>query len=155
MRSILKDIFNGFASNPFITLATLTPSFESSLVATNGAPAARPILDPHTDSTWSQHNVASLRTLVVQVNSYAAALRSTDLGNDLEVAMEAVGDHLDRRRGVRPAINAAAARVHCESQLSNFSVDPSTITLAGSGTSIPITLTNHATLAPSWPTCTS
>jgi hypothetical protein len=40
------------------------------------------------------------------------------------------------------AINTAAAAL--KGQLGNFSVDPSTITLAGSGTSIPITLTNHA-----------
>jgi hypothetical protein len=39
-------------------------------------------------------------------------------------------------------IDAAATALR--GQLSNFSVDPSTITLAGSGTSIPITLTNHA-----------
>ncbi len=29
--ALLKDVFNGFASNPFITLATFTPSFYSSL----------------------------------------------------------------------------------------------------------------------------
>ena len=137
----LKDILNGFASNPFITLATLTPSFESSLVATNGAPATRPILDPHVNTKWSQHNVASLRTLVVQVNSYAAALRSTDIGNDLEVAMEA--SEITGTPGVRQ-VGIDAAALALRGQLSNFSVDPSTITLAGSGTSIPITLTNHA-----------
>jgi hypothetical protein len=37
--AFLKDVLNGFASNPFVTLATLTPSFQTSLVATNGAPA--------------------------------------------------------------------------------------------------------------------
>jgi len=40
--AILKDVLNGFASNPFITLATLTPSFADDLVATNGAPARGP-----------------------------------------------------------------------------------------------------------------
>jgi len=140
--SFLKDVLNGFASNPFITLATLTPSFEQSLVATNGAPAARPMLDVRAGTKWSSHNVASLSDLVVQVNSFAAALRSTNLGNDLQVAMEAseiTGSPQARQLG----IDAAAAVLR--GQLSNFSVDPSTITLAGSGTSIPITLTNHAT----------
>jgi hypothetical protein len=139
--AFLKDVLNGFASNPFITLATLTPSFQNSLIATNGAPATRPIVDPHVDMQWSSHNVASLSELVVDVNSYAAALRSTDLGIDLEVAMEAseiTGSPGTRQTGIDSV--AAALR----GQLSNFSVDPSTITLAGSGTSIPITLTNHA-----------
>jgi hypothetical protein len=138
----LKDILNGFASNPFITLATLTPSFQSSLVGTNGAPATRPILAPRVDLQWSNNNVTSLSDLVVDVNSYAAALRSTNLGNELEVAMEAseiTGAPGARQRG----IDAVAAELR--GQLSDFSVDPSTITLAGSGTSIPITLTNHAT----------
>jgi hypothetical protein len=79
--------------------------------------------------------------LVVEVNSYAPALRSTNIGIDLTVAMEAA--EITGPPGVRQsAINAAASAL--KGQLSNFSVDPSTITLAGSGTSIPITLTNHA-----------
>jgi len=138
---ILKDVFNGFASNPFITLSTLTPSFDVSLVASNGAPATRSMLDPHTDTRWSSHNITSLRSLVVEVNSYAPALRSTNIGNDLTVAMEAseiTGSPSARQSAIDTATNAL------KGQLGNFSVDPSTITLAGSGTSIPITLTNHA-----------
>ena len=139
--ALLKDVFNGFASNPFITLATLTPSFEDSLVATNGAPATRPVLNPRSDTSWSSHNVTSLSSLVVEVDSYAPALRSTNIGIDLTVAMEAA--EITGPPAVRQsAINAAASAL--KGQLSNFSVDPSTITLAGSGTSIPITLTNHA-----------
>jgi len=87
--AILKDVLNGFASNPFITLATLTPSFADDLVATNGAPAARSMINPVVHTTWTSHNITSLSTLVVEVNSYAPALRSTNIGNDLTVAMEA------------------------------------------------------------------
>jgi len=138
--AFLKDVLNGFASNPFITLATFAPSFDASLVATNGAPATRSLLNPLVDTRWSTHNVTSLSDLVVGVNSYAPALRSTTIGTDLEVAMEA--SEITGPPNVRQdAINAAAAAL--KGQLSNFSVDPSTITLAGSG-SIPITLTNHA-----------
>jgi Family of unknown function (DUF6049) len=139
--AFLKDVLNGFASNPFITLATLAPSFDPSLVATNGAPATRSLLDPLENTKWSEHNVTSLSDLVVEVNSYAPALRSTDIGTDLTVAMEAAeitGSPSERQ----DVINAAADAL--KGQLGNFSVDPSTITLAGSGTSIPITLTNHA-----------
>jgi hypothetical protein len=139
--AFLKDVFNGFASNPFITLATLIPSFDHALVATDGAPTNRAMLDPLANTQWSAHNVTSLSDLVVGVNSYAPALRSTNLGNDLTVAMlasEITGSQSARQS----AINAAAAAL--KGQLGNFSVDPSTITLAGSGSSIPITLTNHA-----------
>jgi hypothetical protein len=138
---LLKDVFNGFASNPFITLATLSPGLDPTLIASNGAPASRTITDPPSNAPWSSHNVASLRQLVVQVNSYAKALRSTNIGNNLTVAMEAseiVGTPSARQSG----IDATSAAL--KGQLGVFSVDPSTITLAGSGTSIPITLTNHA-----------
>jgi hypothetical protein len=139
--AILKDVFNGFASNPFITLATLTPSFDASLVASNGAPSSRSMLNSHSDTTWSSHNITSLRSLVIEVNSYAPALRSTNIGNDLTVAMEAA--EITGSPGARQS-EIDAATTALKGQLGNFSVDPSTITLAGSGTSIPITLTNHA-----------
>lgn len=139
--AFLKNVLNGFASNPFITLATFAPSFDTSLVATNGAPATRSLLEPRLRTTWSTHNITSLSDLVVGVDSYAPSLRSTNLGNDLLVAMEA--SEVTGPPGQRQsAINAAADVL--KGQLGDFSVDPSTITLAGSGTSIPITLTNHA-----------
>jgi hypothetical protein len=139
--AFMKDIFNGFASNPFITLATLGTSFNPSLVATNGAPSARSTLYGLARTNWSSHNITTLSDLVVEVNSYAPALRSTNLGNDLMVAMEA-SEITGTQSARQSAINAAAGAL--KGQLTNFSVDPSTITLAGSGTSIPITLTNHA-----------
>jgi len=139
--AFLKNVLNGFASNPFITLATFAPSFDASLVATNGAPATRSLLEPPQGTRWSARNITSLSDLVVGVDSYAPALRSTNLGNDLLVAMEA--SEVTGTPGQRQsAINAAANAL--KGQLGDFSVDPSTITLAGSGTSIPITLTNHA-----------
>jgi hypothetical protein len=139
--AFLKDVLNGFASNPFITLATFAPSFDASLVATNGAPATRSLLNPRRGTRWSANNISSLSDLVVDVNSYAPALRSTNIGNDLLVAMEAA-EITATPRARQIAINAATDAL--KGQLSDFSVDPSTITLAGSGTSIPITLTNHA-----------
>jgi hypothetical protein len=139
--AFMKDVFNGFASNPFITLATLATSFGPSLVGTNGAPVTRAMTNASTASQWSSRNITTLSDLVVEVDSYAPALRSTNLGNDLTVAMEA--SEISGSQGARQsAINAATAALR--GQLGNFSVDPSTITLAGSGTSIPITLTNHA-----------
>jgi hypothetical protein len=75
------------------------------------------------------------------VNSYAPAVKSTNLGNNLRVAMEA-SEITGTPSARQSAINAVTAAL--KGQLGLFSVDPSTITLAGSGTSIPITLTSHA-----------
>ncbi len=78
---------------------------------------------------------------MVHIDSYAKAVRSNNIGNELTVAMEAseiVGTPSARQTQID------AATRDLKGQLSGFSVDPSTITLAGSGTSIPITLTNHA-----------
>jgi hypothetical protein len=136
----LNDVLRGFAVNPFVTLATLAPSFDTTLVGTNGAPATRALAAPPT-SKWSSQNVSSLSTLVNNVNAFSQAVKSSNLGNDLEVATEAseiTGDPSSRQT----SINAAANALH--GQLTNFRVDPSTITLAGSGTSIPITLFSHA-----------
>jgi hypothetical protein len=136
----LNDVLRGFAVNPFVTLATLAPSFDTTLVGTNGAPATRALAAPPT-SKWSSQNVSSLSTLVNNVNAFSQAVKSSNLGNDLEVATEAseiTGDPSRRQT----SINAAANALH--GQLTNFRVDPSTITLAGSGTSIPITLFSHA-----------
>jgi hypothetical protein len=136
----LNDVLHGFATDPFVTLATLAPSFDTTLVATNGAPASRALV-PAPTSNWSSHNVSSLSTLVDYVTAFAQAVKSTNLGNDLEVATEA--SEITGNPSARQAsINAVANDLH--GQLANFRVDPSTITLAGPGTSIPITLFSHA-----------
>ena len=136
----LNDLLGGFSANPFVTLATLAPSFNTTLVATNGAPATRALVAT-SRSSWSSHNVSSLSTLVDYVNAFSQAVKSSNLGNDLEVATEA--SEITGSPSTRQAsINAATNSLH--GQLTNFRVDPSTITLAGSGTSIPITLFSHA-----------
>jgi hypothetical protein len=136
----LNDVLGGFTADPFATLATLAPSFNTTLVATDGAPATRALVTPPA-SNWSSHNVSSLSTLVDYVTAFSQAVKSSNLGNDLEVATEAseITGYPSRRQA---SINAATNALH--GQLANFRVDPSTITLAGSGTSIPITLFSHA-----------
>jgi hypothetical protein len=136
----LNDLLGGFSANPFVTLATLAPSFNTTLVATNGAPATRALIAT-SRSSWSSHNVSSLSTLVDYVNAFSQAVKSSNLGNDLEVATEA-SEITGSPSARQAAINAATNSLH--GQLTNFRVDPSTITLAGSGTSIPITLFSHA-----------
>jgi hypothetical protein len=138
--AFVNDLLNGLAGNPYVTLATLAPSFDSALVATNGAPTNR-ILASSTVSRWSLHNVSSLVTLVDGVNSYAQAISKSNIGDELRVAAEAA-EITGGPSARQAAINKAIATLR--GQLSSFSVDPSTITLAGSGTSIPITLISRA-----------
>lgn len=138
--AFVNDLLSGLAANPYVTLATLAPSFDSALIATNGAPATRFLTSPPV-SQWSGHNVSSLVKLVKGVNSFALAVSKTNIGDELRVAAEAaeITGGPSARQG---AINRATTTLR--GQLSDFSVDPSTITLAGSGTSIPITLISRA-----------
>ena len=140
----INDLLNGFAHDPFLSLVTLAPSYDSTLIATNGAPAARSLSSPISGSTWSTHNVATLTTLIDNVTSFSSAITTSNIGNDLLVATAAA--EITGGPGARQsAINAASNSL--TGQLGSFSVDPNAITLAGPGTSIPITLLSRANYA--------
>ena len=135
----LNDIIAGLRGNPFVVAGSLAPSFSSSLIASDGAPATR-TLETGPTSTWSAHNVSSLGTLATQVDSFGQAITDRAVSYALGVAAassEIVGSATKRQY----AINAAAAVLNA--QLAQFTVDPSAITLAGPGTALPITL--HST----------
>jgi hypothetical protein len=137
--TFISDLLSGLASNPFSQLAPLTPSFTSSLIGTNGAPSAR-TLAVTTPSTWSAHNVSSLLTLIGAVNSYAQSVRTSNIATVLRVAVaksEIVGSPATRQNDID-----AASHLLSE-QLAQFSIDQSAITLAGSGTALPITIISH------------
>ncbi len=137
----VNDLLASFRHDPFAQLATLSPSFNSALVGSNGAPSSRALASDATPSHWTGHNVSSLRTLIAGVTSYSDAVSSSNVGSRLRVAVasaETSGGPDVRQT----AINAVQAALGV--QLSNFSVDPSTITLAGPGTSLPITLLSRA-----------
>ena len=137
----VTDLLSGFRHNPFVQLATLSPSFDSALLATNGSPAERTLRSPASPSTWSAHNVSTLTTLIDGVASYSQAVTSSNVGNDLRVAVasaEIAGSPDTRQAAINRASDALAR------QLSNFRVDPSTITLTGPSTSLPITLFSRA-----------
>jgi len=79
--------------------------------------------------------------LIDGVASYSQAVTSSNVGNDLRVAVasaEIAGSPDTRQAAINRASDALA------SQLSNFRVDPSTITLTGPSTSLPITLFSRA-----------
>ncbi|MEO9180555.1 MAG: hypothetical protein ABI298_02770, partial [Acidimicrobiales bacterium] len=86
--AFVNDLLNGLAGDPYVTLATLAPSFDSTLIATNGAPANR-VLGSSPVSKWSLHNVSSLVTLVEGVTSYAQAISKSNIGDELRVAVAA------------------------------------------------------------------
>ena len=140
-RAFLDALFATVVRDPFAQLASLAPSFSSSLIATNGAPQTRTLGATRATPRWSSHNVSSLTSLIAQITSYSQAVTSAPVANALRVALaraEIVGPS-DARQN---AINAASDRL--ERQVSNFSVDPSAITLAGPGTALPITLFSRA-----------
>jgi hypothetical protein len=138
--AFVNDLLGALASNPFAVASSLTPSFNSSLVASNGAPSVRSLLTT-VPATWSALNVSSLLFTIGQVNSFNQAIGSASIANSLSVAVaqsEVTGDPAAREQ----AIDAAESELN--NQLANFSVDQSSITLAGPGTALPVTLLSKA-----------
>lgn len=137
---VVADLLGVAGADPFFVPSSLAPSFSSSFVGSNGAPATRALAPPPT-SPWSARNVSSLTALVTQVTSYAQAVSPASVATALRVALaqtELVGDAATRQG----AISAVAARLTAE--LSRFSVDAGAITLAGPGTALPITIFNRS-----------
>jgi hypothetical protein len=137
--TFVNDLFGGLRHDAFSQLAPLSRSFDSSLIGTNGAPAARTLATP-IPSTWSSRNVSTLLSLIGAVNSYARAVRSGDIATVLYVAVasaEIRGSSTVRQE----AIDAASAQLNA--QLAQFSIDQSSITLAGAGAAFPITVISH------------
>jgi hypothetical protein len=137
--TFIADLMNDLAHDPFSQLAPLSPSFTSSLVGTNGAPTTR-TLAVTTPSPWSSLNVSSLLRLIGAVNSYAQSVRTSNIATVLRVAVaksEMVGSPTTRQ------IDIDAANHLLSEQLAQFSIDQSAITLAGSGTALPITIISH------------
>lgn len=138
--SYVNELLNGLTGNPFVQPSSLTPSFGSSLVGTNGAPVTRTLLGTST-SVWSPLNISSLSTLIDEVNSFNQAVSSPRVSDSLSVAVartEIVGGPNARQS----ALEGAGAALNA--QLSQFSVDQSAITLTGAGTALPVTLLSRA-----------
>jgi len=136
----LNDLAAALTHDPFVVASNLSPSFNSSLIATNGAPATRL---PAATATWnwSSHNVNTLTTLINQVNSFGQAVRSAPIIDALDVAVasaEVTGSSSQRQN----LLNQASTALN--TQLNNFSIDESPITLTGPGTALPVTLLNRA-----------
>ena len=137
----VADLLSGLRGDPFSQLASLTPSFNSSLVGTNGAPTTRTLATSSSTSPWSARNVTSLLTLIGAVNSYSQGIKSGEEAIALRVGVartEILGDANRRQNAINAAINQLNA------QLGQFSIDASAITLAGQGTSLPITVISRA-----------
>ncbi|HEY5105102.1 MAG TPA: hypothetical protein VII65_08680 [Acidimicrobiales bacterium] len=85
--------------------------------------------------------MSTLLTLIGNVTSYTQGIRSGDIAAQLHVAVarsEISGGPNQRQN----AINAA--QHFLDTQLAQFSINESAVTLAGSGTSFPVTVISHA-----------
>ncbi|MGH9019962.1 MAG: hypothetical protein ACRDV0_02975, partial [Acidimicrobiales bacterium] len=136
----VNDLLSGLTHDAFVTPESLTPSFNSTLVGSNGA-AATQALGPATPSTWSSLNTFTLRRLAAMLTSYAAAIPHSPEADALRVALaraEVVGAPGPRQAGLE-RVSATL-----DAQLSLFSVDAGAITLTGPDTALPLTLYSHA-----------
>jgi hypothetical protein len=138
--TFVNDLLSGFNDDAFSQLTPLSTSFSPSLIGTNGAPKTRVLATQNTHSTWSGHNVSSLLTLIGAVTSYAQGVRSGNIATTLRVAV-AKAEIRASPSTRQAAIDAANATL--SNQLDQFSIDQSSITLAGPGTALPITVISH------------
>jgi hypothetical protein len=138
--SFIADLLGSLNNNPFVVARRLSPSFDSSLVGTNGAPATRTLVTS-TPPTWTTNNVTSLITLIGAVNSYNKAMDATGFSTSLSADVaesEVVGSSSGREAAITRALNIL------NNQLNLFSVNSGAITLAGPGTALPITVLSRA-----------
>jgi hypothetical protein len=136
----VDELLDGLKSDPFAVASSLTPSFSSSLVGTNSAPGTRDLVASPT-STWSANNVSSLLFTIGEINSFNQAISSASVANALSVAVaqsEVMGEPSTRQGAINHAQSAL------DEQLGNFSVDQSSITLAGPGAALPVTVLSRA-----------
>jgi hypothetical protein len=139
--TFLADLLSGLSGDPFNNLAPLTPLFNSSLIGSNGAPIDRSLATTPPASRWSSRNVSTLLSLISAVTSYDQGVKSGVMATQLRVDVaksELLGDATQRQNAIDKAQDLLNA------QLKLFSVDAGAITLAGSGTSLPITVISHA-----------
>ena len=136
----LADLLGASSSNPFVSPATLAPSFDASLIGSNTSPAEQ-ILSPAAASVWSTNNVATLKELISRTGSYLQAIGSPTQSVALETYL-ALSEQLGSPPSRQSALAAAAA--YLNKQLGDFRIDESAVTLTGSRSELPITIFSSA-----------
>jgi hypothetical protein len=139
--NFVSDIETSLRANPFVKAVGLSSVFSKSLVGTNSAPSVR-ALAASPNSSWSNTNYTNLLQLTYNTTSFSQAASATQPTDALLVARlssEIMGSSAQRQYLINQATNVLTA------QLAKFKVNEGSITLAGSGTSLPITLTSSAT----------
>jgi hypothetical protein len=136
----IDNFLSGLSHNPFVTASPLTPMFDSKAIGSNGSPSTRTMVNAPV-SIWSARNVLTLNALINDITSFNQGVGSVVLSSQLstDVAQSEISGTPSQRQD---AIDAA--RNVLSAELRKFSVNPSTITLAGTGTSLPITLLSKA-----------
>ncbi|MBW4029888.1 MAG: hypothetical protein HIU57_04320 [Acidobacteria bacterium] len=132
----LNDLLGASQSNPFLTATTLTSSYAPNLIATDNSPVDR-FLASSAPSVWSSTNVATLQSLISRTASFVQGIASPTQLVTMELYQalpEQIGSPALRQTG----LNAATA--YLNAQLNSFRIDDSSITLTGSGTTLPLTI---------------
>ena len=132
----LDELFSSLSNDPYVSLSSVTPSFSTSLIGSNGSPSFRTLATPVL-LDWSNHNVATLATLLQRSHSFLGAITTPSRAGALSASVEQaeiLGGASVRQHALDGSLSALT---HL---LEGVSIDNSTVTLAGSGTSLPITI---------------
>ena len=135
----LNDLLGESQTNPFITASTLSSSFEPSLIGTNASPVDRSLASS-TPSIWTSENVSTLQSLISRTASFVQGIASPTQLVTLEL-YQALPEQLGSAAARQTGLNAATA--YLNAQLNSFHIDDSSITLTGSGNTLPITLLSN------------
>ncbi len=136
----VTEFLTGLTHFQFATASPLTPLFNAKNFGANGSPTTRSLVASQSPA-WSAHNVVTLNKLITEVTSFNQGVGSSALSNQLSTYVaqsEISGSTTERQNAIDFASSALTA------ELRKFSVNPSTITVAGTGASIPITLLSKA-----------
>ncbi len=138
--SYLTSLLTGLHTDPLVNAVGLSGQFAPARVGANGYPSLR-TLAPVSAPAWTSNNLTTTVGLEENLRSFSQSISSLQPTTPLQV------DTLYAER-MQPAADRqeelADARDGLTNQTSAFHVDDDTITLAGSGTPLPVTLTSSA-----------
>lgn len=136
----LSTLFNGLRDDSLVHTAALGSLFKTSSIGANNYPSYQALAANHVAS-WSLENAKSASMIDLDLQSFGQSITSLSPTTGIEVQV------LDAERTQRAAnrqLELNRARDNLQNALSDFHIDDTTITLAGSGATLPLTMTSTA-----------
>jgi hypothetical protein len=138
--ALASQLLSSWQHDRAVAVTPLDSAFASSLIGADGADATASFVET-SPSVWSPRNVATLQVAIHNTDSFTSAISSEVMAQALQVGLlqsEITGTPEARQGAISRAQSTLAT------QLSQFRIDTNPVTLAGAGTSLPITIYSRA-----------